>query len=86
VSEIQIKVGGATIKPDWSTPAPAPAPVSEEKQPAKKKAADDDVSQINAKLHPEYDADLKERIKRIPKRDRSGIYREALRQYFRNHS
>lgn len=42
--------------------------------------------QIAAKLNPEIDADLIEQIKRIPKRDRSRTYREALRYYFKHHS
>lgn len=44
-----------------------------------------DVVQIGAKLHPELDADLIERIRLIPKRDRSRTYREALRFYFKHH-
>lgn len=39
--------------------------------------------QIAAKLHPEHDADLIEAIEKIPKRDRSRTYREALRYYLR---
>lgn len=38
--------------------------------------------QIAAKLHPEHDKDLIEKIKKIPKRERSYIYREAMREYF----
>lgn len=44
------------------------------------------IVQIAAKLNPELDADLIEQIKRIPKRDRSRTYREALRFYFAHHS
>ncbi|MHC8516214.1 hypothetical protein [Sporosarcina sp. ITBMC105] len=44
-----------------------------------------DVIQIGAKLNPELDADLIERIRMIPKRDRSRTYREALRFYFKHH-
>lgn len=42
------------------------------------------VVQIAAKLHPEFDADLIVRIDKIPKRDRSRTYREALRFYFKH--
>ena len=38
---------------------------------------------IQAKLNPEIDADLIEEIEKIPKRDRSRTYREALRFYFK---
>lgn len=38
--------------------------------------------QIAAKLHPEHDADLIEWIKAIPKRERSYVYRQAIREYF----
>lgn len=41
--------------------------------------------QIAAKLHPEIDADLIVLIEKIPKRDRSRTYREALRFYFQDH-
>lgn len=43
------------------------------------------VTHISAKLHPELDADLREDIEKIAKRDRSRIYREAVRFYFRHH-
>lgn len=43
------------------------------------------IVQINAKLNPEYDMDLIKRIELIPKRDRSSIYRAALRFYFKHH-
>lgn len=39
---------------------------------------------IQAKLNPEIDADLIEEIEKIPKRDRSRTYREALRFYFKH--
>lgn len=39
---------------------------------------------IQAKLNPELDADLIEEIDKIPKRDRSRTYREALRFYFKH--
>jgi acyl-coenzyme A synthetase/AMP-(fatty) acid ligase len=42
---------------------------------------EEDLKQISAKLHPEYDQDLIHQIKRIPKRERSKIYRDALRKY-----
>lgn len=42
------------------------------------------VVQIAAKLHPEFDADLIVLIEKIPKRDRSRTYREALRFYFKH--
>lgn len=39
---------------------------------------------IQAKLNPEIDADLIDGIRKIPKRDRSRTYREALRFYFKH--
>lgn len=39
---------------------------------------------IQAKLNPEIDSDLIEGIRKIPKRDRSRTYREALRHYFKH--
>lgn len=39
---------------------------------------------VSAKLTHEYDSDLIEEIEKIPKRDRSRTYREALRFYFRH--
>lgn len=44
--------------------------------------ATDKDPQIAAKLHPEHDKDLIERIKLVPKRERSYIYRKAVREYF----
>lgn len=41
--------------------------------------------QISSKLNPELDADLITRIEKIPRRDRSRTYREALRYYFKHH-
>ena len=38
---------------------------------------------ISARLHPEFDADLIEEIEKIPRRDRSRTYRDALRDYFK---
>lgn len=40
------------------------------------------IVQISAKLNPEYDAEIIEAIRKIPRRDRSRTYREALQQYF----
>lgn len=40
------------------------------------------ITQINAKLNPEYDSFIMEEIRKIPKRDRSRTYREALAFYF----
>lgn len=47
-------------------------------------AKKDAIIQIAAKLHPEYDSDLIEEIEKIPKRDRSRIYREGMRFYFKH--
>ena len=41
----------------------------------------EEIKQLSAKLHPEYDEDLIKLIKLIPKRERSKIYRDALRKY-----
>lgn len=41
---------------------------------------------IQAKLNPEIDIDLIQEIKKIPKRDRSRTYRDALRFYFKYRS
>jgi hypothetical protein len=43
-----------------------------------------EVVQIAAKLNPVIDADLIVEILKIPKRDRSRTYREALRFYFKH--
>lgn len=43
-----------------------------------------EVIQIASKLNPELDADIIEAILKIPKRDRSRTYREALRFYFKH--
>ncbi|MEK4025488.1 hypothetical protein [Sporosarcina sp. FSL W7-1283] len=40
------------------------------------------IPQISSKLNPVLDADLIEQILKIPRRDRSRTYREALRFYF----
>lgn len=44
--------------------------------------ADEKDPQIAAKLHPEHDKDLIEKIKLIPRRERSYVYRQAMREYF----
>jgi len=41
------------------------------------------ITSISAKLNPEYDAEIIEGIRKIPRRDRSRTYREALLFYFR---
>lgn len=41
---------------------------------------------IQAKLNPTIDADLIIEIEKIPKRDRSRTYREALRFYLKSHA
>jgi len=41
--------------------------------------------QIATKLNPEYDSDLIRDILEIPKRERSHVFRQALREYFENH-
>jgi hypothetical protein len=41
------------------------------------------VTHISAKLNPEIDVDLIKDIKKIPKRLRSHVYREALKLYFK---
>ena len=38
---------------------------------------------LSAKLTNEYDSDLIEEIEKIPKRDRSRTYRDALRFFFK---
>lgn len=42
-----------------------------------------EVTQISAKLNPEFDMELIEHISKIPKRERSYTYREALNKYFK---
>ena len=46
--------------------------------------ADENITSISAKLNPEYDAEIIEAIKKIPRRDRSRTYREALSFYFKH--
>jgi len=41
--------------------------------------------QIAAKLNPEFDEELIRNILEIPKRERSHVFRQALREYFENH-
>jgi predicted DNA-binding protein len=43
-----------------------------------------EVTQISAKLNPEFDMELIENISKIPKRERSYTYREALNKYFKD--
>lgn len=51
-------------------------------------AEDNAVSkmQIAAKLNPEFDAELIRQVLEIPKRERSHVFRQALREYFENHN
>lgn len=44
---------------------------------------EEEIKQISAKLHPEKDLDLIREIRKIPKRDRSRTYREALRNFLK---
>ena len=57
---------------------------SQIRQPMERKEKQEDLKQISAKLHPEYDQDLKDLIRKIPKRERSKIYRDALRKYLKD--
>lgn len=41
------------------------------------------IMQISCKLNPVYDMEIIEAIRKIPKRDRSRAYREALKEYFK---
>jgi metal-responsive CopG/Arc/MetJ family transcriptional regulator len=41
------------------------------------------ITQISAKLNPELDKELIQGIKKIPKRERSHVYRVALKRYLR---
>ncbi len=45
---------------------------------------DEKALQISAKLNPEFDMELIENINKIPKRQRSYTYREALNKYFKD--
>lgn len=45
----------------------------------------DKPMQIAAKLNPVFDRELIEMINRIPKRERSHVYRQALTEYFEKH-
>lgn len=40
--------------------------------------------QIAAKLNPEFDAELIRQVLEIPKRERSHVFRQALKEYFQN--
>ncbi|PUB09603.1 hypothetical protein [Paenisporosarcina sp. OV554] len=42
------------------------------------------ITQISAKLNPEYDKEIIDGIRKIPRRDRSRTYREALSMYFKH--
>lgn len=42
------------------------------------------IKQISGKLHPEKDQDIIREIRKTPKRERSKLYRDALRYYFRS--
>lgn len=48
------------------------------------KKAEESVTQISAKLNPDFDSQLIEDINSIPKRERSYTYREALKKYFQD--
>ena len=43
----------------------------------------EEIRTLSAKLHPEYDKDLKEALVKIPKRERSKLYRDAVRMYLK---
>lgn len=68
MDDIKINVSGLKIKGDPLAGSSA--------LPKKQEEA---IKQLSAKLHPEYDQDLIEHIKKIPKRERSKLYRDALR-------
>jgi len=42
------------------------------------------ITQISAKLNPEYDEEIIKAIRKIPRRDRSREYRAALAFYFKH--
>lgn len=69
--EIKINVGGMKLIPASSSKK------KEEEQP-------EEIKQISGKLHPEKDLDLIQEIMKVPKRERSRLYRDALRYYFRS--
>lgn len=48
------------------------------------KMTEETITSISAKLHPEYDKELSDYIKSVPRRDRSRTYREGLLFYFRH--
>ncbi len=72
VKKLTVKNVPVTIKPNTIAKEP-------QKKPAEAPA--EDVRYLSAKLHPEYDKDLKEAILQIPKRERSKLYRDAVRMY-----
>ena len=43
----------------------------------------ENVRQISAKLHDEYDRELKQLIQKVPKRERSQLYRKAVFKYLK---
>ncbi|HDR3524367.1 hypothetical protein ACTFSJ_27710 [Bacillus cereus group sp. MYBK12-2] len=83
-NSIKLNIGGKTIIPEQKG---VKTVISAEKTQSgsQKKKEDEEIKQISAKLNPELDQDLVQRIKKIPKRDRSRTYREALREYFKQH-
>lgn len=45
------------------------------------KKEEETLKQISAKLHPVYDKDLIKMIQQIPKRERSKLFRDAIKKY-----
>ncbi|MCM3787455.1 hypothetical protein M3221_03370 [Domibacillus indicus] len=43
----------------------------------------DPVRSLSAKLNPEYDKDLMDALTKVPKRERSKLYRDAVRLYLK---
>lgn len=50
-----------------------------------KERIEDNVKSLSAKLSPEYDQDLIDALAKIPKRERSKLYRDAVRLYLKQH-
>ncbi|MCP3764943.1 hypothetical protein NLX67_21760 [Domibacillus sp. A3M-37] len=50
--------------------------------PAKERRVEP-VRSLSAKLNPEYDKDLMDALTKIPKRERSKLYRDAVRLYLK---
>jgi hypothetical protein len=82
-----IRINGSNMKLKESQPGSS---LSSHKKPdiyeihnqkKKQQQTEEDVKHISAKLHPEYDQDLKEMIKKIPRRERSKFYRDAVRSF-----